>query len=118
MCFGDLNDSIGPEDKAGGNSRSSSQLNFGRDTVRDCSLIDLGFEGYPFTWSNGRKGSENIQGRLDRALCNEVFQLRFSPISVIHLAKFGSDDAALSINLEDHRNNQLKRKQNIFRFEE
>lgn len=119
ICFGDLNDTLRPNEKIGGNARSNSQVTYGRESTRNCALNDLGFEGYPFTWSNGRKGVENIQGRLDRALGNEEFQNRFNPIiSVQHLAKYGSDHMAISISLENHCNNTPRRRTKIFRFEE
>jgi hypothetical protein len=43
ICLGDLNDIFSNDEKKGGNNRSMQQLNFGRDTVCDCSLTDLGF---------------------------------------------------------------------------
>jgi hypothetical protein len=67
---GDYNDILDPQDKQGGNARSQSQFSFGRQTVADRAVLDLGFEGYPFTWSNGREGDNYIQCRLDRAMGN------------------------------------------------
>lgn len=109
LCVGDLNDTLATSEKIGGNIRSVSQLEFGRDVVRDCGLFDLGFEGSNVTWSNGRRGQENIQARLDRALANEEFMARFNPIKVSHLAKFGSDHVVLKITLEDFRSEQPKK---------
>lgn len=54
ICFGDLNDIIESKEKIGGNFRTDSQLGIGRRCLDSCNLIDLGFKGYPFTWSNGR----------------------------------------------------------------
>ncbi|MCI02340.1 hypothetical protein A2U01_0023372, partial [Trifolium medium] len=79
LCIGDLNDTLQADDKKGGLLRSQSQLGIGRQTVVACGLNDMGFEGYPFTWTNGRQGSENVQCRLDRALGTEDFLNRFSP---------------------------------------
>lgn len=42
------------------------------DTVSYCGLMDLGYNGPNFTWSNGRRGADNILERLDRALANEM----------------------------------------------
>jgi hypothetical protein len=78
----------------------------------------LGFEGYQFTWSNGREGDENIQSRLDRALGNEGLINRFSPIKVCHLPRFGSDHAVVLINLEAPTQWNTRRRRRPFRFEE
>jgi hypothetical protein len=78
----------------------------------------LGFEGYPFTWSNGREEGANVQCRLDRALANVEFIDRFSPIKVSHLPRFGSDHAAVLICLESPLSGNSRRRRRLFRFEE
>ena len=37
-----------------------------RQAISDCALIDLGFEGYPFTWSNGHPLTLYMRDRLFR----------------------------------------------------
>jgi hypothetical protein len=118
LCCGDLNDILDSHDKQGGISRSQGQLALGRQTVDACHLIDLGFEGYPFTWSNGREEEENIQCRLDRALGTEEFINRFSPIKIVHLPRFGSDHAAVLTCLEIPTQWNNRRRKRLFRFEE
>ncbi|PNX92710.1 ribonuclease H [Trifolium pratense] len=118
LCCGDLNDILDSQEKQGGNIRSQGQLALGRHTVAECHLNDLGFEGYPFTWTNGREEDENIQSRLDRALGNEGFINRFSPIKVCHLPRFGSDHAAVLICLELPTVWNKRRRQRLFKFEE
>ncbi|CAJ2634985.1 unnamed protein product [Trifolium pratense] len=80
LCCGDFNDILDSQEKQVRNVRSRSQLSIGRQIVAESSLIDLGFEGYPFTWSNGREEGAKVQCRLDRALANVEFINRFSPI--------------------------------------
>ncbi|XP_058750083.1 uncharacterized protein LOC131623075 [Vicia villosa] len=118
VCFGDLNDILSESEKQGGNSRTAGQLLEGRNTMDMCGLSDLGFEGYPFTWTNGRKDMENIQIRLDRCLAKEEFVNRFSPIKVSHLGRFGSDHAAIRIQLEVDSSVATRKKCHMFRFEE
>ncbi|XP_058757456.1 uncharacterized protein LOC131630719 [Vicia villosa] len=120
IVFGDLNDILWDHEKRGGISRTNSQFLWGRNAVISCGLVDLGFEGYPFTWTNGRLGEDNTQCRLDRAMASNSFINRFSPVKVKHLSRFHSDHAAISISLEvDESLNSVSRKRPyLFRFEE
>ncbi|WJX27814.1 hypothetical protein P8452_16597 [Trifolium repens] len=118
VCFGDLNDILDPQEKMGSNARSQTQYAHGREVVAESNLLDLGFEGYPFTWSNGRQDKENIQCRLDRALGNEGFVNRFSPIKVSHLPRFKSDHAVILIHLEAPHQGGCRKRKKLFRFEE
>jgi hypothetical protein len=68
LCLGDLNDILSLEEKVGGTVRSQTQIGIGRRMVEACGLQDMGFDGYPYTWTTGRQESENIHCRLDRAL--------------------------------------------------
>lgn len=83
-----------------------------------CGLSDLGFQGHPYTWSNGRKGIDNIQFRLDRAQGSKNFLNRFSPTKVRHFPRFGSDHAVLRIDLEVDLGVNTRRRYHIFIFEE
>lgn len=76
----------------------------------------MSFVGYPFTWSNGRKGRDNIQCRLDKSLCYGVFMNTFPMSSVHHLPRQGSDHAVLCIVVE--KDQEKKRRPHLFRFEE
>lgn len=82
------------------------------------NLLDLGFEGHPFTWSNGREGRANIQARLDRAVSNQHLQSKFSPIKITHLPRFISDHVVLLIHLEASLGRDRRQRPKIFRFEE
>lgn len=115
---GDFNDVVVADDKKGGNPRSMTQLALGRNVLAECGLSEFGYEGYPFTWFNGREGSENIQCRHDRAMGNEGFNNYFSPIRVIHLTRFGSDHAAILVHREVDPNVVCRKRVHVFRFED
>lgn len=51
----------------------------------------MGFDGPRFTWSNMRKGVENIQGRLDRAYCNTEWLQLFPNTRISHVERVKSD---------------------------
>lgn len=86
--------------------------------MKVCNLTELDFEGYRYTWSNGRKDNENIQSRLDRVHINPTFMEMFPGSKVSHLPRFGSDHAAIRIEFGDQELNDTTRRKHLFRFEE
>ncbi|KAL7238942.1 hypothetical protein ACSBR2_004938 [Camellia fascicularis] len=52
-----------------------------------CQLLDLGFLGLPFTWTNGRKGKANIRERLDKALCIDSWRTSFPKAQMQNLPR-------------------------------
>ncbi|KAK2999101.1 hypothetical protein RJ639_024133 [Escallonia herrerae] len=64
-------------------------------------MIDLGFSGNPFTWSNNRPLSANIKERLDKAYANTAWCTLFPDASVTHLPRKASDH--LPIVLKTHK---------------
>ena len=64
-------------------------------TLEDCHLIDLGFQGYKFTWNNKRLGAANTRERLDRAVANKEWLDMFPISSVSHIFSHASDHMPL-----------------------
>lgn len=79
-----------------------------------CQLVDLGFEEYPFTWSNGQMDKENIQCHLDKGFAKDNFINSLCPIRVLHPSRFGSDHATINIVLEAPSRKHV----HLFKFEE
>lgn len=61
---------IAAKDKMGGAPFKPRRARVLVETIQDCRLIDMGFQGPKFTWTNGRKGRGNIKERIDRGWCN------------------------------------------------
>lgn len=99
MCIGDFNEILWSFEKKGGNAKSKICMNLFRDALRWCNLQDLGYEGFQYTWSNGRKNLDNVMERLDRALSNEEWKTLFSYYKVRHLPRIKSDHAPIVLNL-------------------
>lgn len=78
---------------------------------------DLGFDGYPFTWSNGREGDANVQLQLDCAFATKSFLLKFPYYHVLHGNRFGSDHSHLIMSMSS-TGIPPSPKRRIFRFEE
>jgi len=66
LCIGDFNMILDQTDKFGGLPYATSFRDFFRSFMNTCGMIDLGFSGNPFTWSNHQDGSHLIKQRLDR----------------------------------------------------
>lgn len=63
--------------------------------IKNCKLLDLGFSGPKFTWSNMCKGIANVQEWIDQALFNQEWFLLFSNCEVLHLPQSRSDHPPL-----------------------
>nr|POE99080.1 hypothetical protein CFP56_56264 [Quercus suber] len=65
-------------------------------------VIDLGFIGPSFTWSNRREGIASIRERLYQCLCDQGWQTIFPKAGVRHLCNFNSNHnpIILDTNLE------------------
>lgn len=62
---GDFNEILFNEEKEGGGSRESKQVEDFCDTIEKCNLIDLGFIENPFTWSKNKSRENNIKESFD-----------------------------------------------------
>jgi hypothetical protein len=82
------------------NPRNETQMQGFRECLYDCELTDLGFKGYPFSWSNKREGGDNIQVRLDRGTATTSFLDLFPHVLVEHIMTEESDHMALLICTE------------------
>ena len=60
-------------------------------------LIDLGFYGPKFTWARGGSRPTRKEARLDRALCNGAWRVKFPEGVVRHLIQACSDHSPLLI---------------------
>jgi hypothetical protein len=98
VCIGDFNSITSPDDKFGGRAFDSFSPNLFADFMDGFGMIDLGFSGNPFTWSNHRQGSGLIKERLDRGVANCHWIHFFPSYSVVHLPAHSSDHCPLLLN--------------------
>lgn len=101
LLIGDWNQVLVPADKSGGRPVGSLMSNSLWQVVLRCALLDLGFTGSKYTWSNHRQGQGCIRERLDRAWCNSAWQLQHPHASVQHLYRSYSDHSPILLSTGD-----------------
>ncbi|XP_059444796.1 uncharacterized protein LOC132176566 [Corylus avellana] len=113
LLLGDFNAILSSADKRGGRSFGSpSHFDF-VDFVHSNALVDLGFVGNKFTWSNHRLGRNNIRERIDRGLANQGWVHLYPNSLINHLLASNSDHCPILLSSAGSYQNIPK----PFRFE-
>ncbi|KAM0853650.1 hypothetical protein ACQ4PT_050943 [Festuca glaucescens] len=99
ICCGDFNEVLYQDEHYGSRDRSDAQMELFRDCLDACNLVDLGFSGPKFTWSNRQDAQCNVRVRLDRAVPNDSFSSIFEGCNVENIITTSSDHYALLISL-------------------
>ncbi|XP_059441456.1 uncharacterized protein LOC132173838 [Corylus avellana] len=99
LCIGDFNEIVSGEEKSGERKTPRWQMDAFKDTLEVCQLIDLGYTGPLFTWSNKREDRHFTQERLDRALSNLAWTDLFPNHLVEVMAARSSDHSPLSVTI-------------------
>ena len=68
------------------------------------NLVDIGYEGKPWTWSSHWDGYE-IRQRLDRVLANQEWSQKFETTKCMHIEKEASDHSLIMIDTMPKRRN-------------
>ena len=90
-CVGDFNAFLHFSKKLSIHPPSVKQMEDFGAALEDCHLIDLGFQGYKFTWNNKQLGAANTRERLDRGFANKEWLDIFSVSIVSHKFSYASD---------------------------
>ncbi|XP_049399720.1 uncharacterized protein LOC125863746 [Solanum stenotomum] len=109
---GDFNVITDTDEKLGGipyNMRKSIEF---IGVIEACGLMDLGFNGPKFTWSNQRGINFRIWKRLDRAMVNDRWLQIMPHTNITHLPSVGSDHCPLLMEMTVRPENHIK----YFRF--
>ena len=103
LCFGDFNAILHSSEKQSLRQPQNSQINEFREALESCQLEDLGYKGYPFTWTNKRPGDANTKLRLDRAVATKGWIEKFQASNVVHLLPHASDHLPIAIQVQKFR---------------
>jgi hypothetical protein len=98
LCLGDFNMILGQSEKSGGLPYACSSRDFFRDFLNTFGMVDLGFSGNPYTWSNHREGHHQIKPRLDRGFASTSWFSLFPSFALRHLPDDSSDHNPLLLD--------------------
>ncbi|KAL5750859.1 hypothetical protein ACOSP7_025462 [Xanthoceras sorbifolium] len=96
---GDFNEVLRDEEKVGGRFRSHAAISSFRDAIDSCRLVDIGYQGSLFTWSNRQNGDSLIQERLDRVLCSMTWAQEADCRSVVEQAWQSNQNVSVILDL-------------------
>ena len=92
VLLGDFNDMISDDEKLGGLPVNRTRISAFRNYMDNCGLMDLGFHGPSFTWTNKSPCWQTIiKERLDRGLGNAEWATLFPSAEIHHLPRVKSD---------------------------
>ncbi|KAG6627511.1 hypothetical protein CIPAW_15G134000 [Carya illinoinensis] len=113
LYIGDCNDLLNQTDKVGGRPVTSTSIGGLKSLMDSYGLIDIGFSGPTFTWTNNRQGKAMIRERLDWRIANALWRMLFSDATIQHLVSSTSDHKLFLLNTMKIRKNASQ-----FKFEE
>lgn len=97
-CMGNFNAVLFQADKQGGHPVASSSSRGFHNFLLNTGMVDVGFLGNPYTWTNGRHGRQFVQERLDRVVANGEWRLSFPRATLKHLPRTSSDHAIILLD--------------------
>ncbi|XP_071926918.1 uncharacterized protein [Coffea arabica] len=114
IIMGDFNDLRSNEKKWGGKDRAEGSFREFNRFIRANNLIDLGYQGVPWTWSNSWDGDGEVKEMLDRCLCSTEWVQRYEKARCNHGETEASDHLMLIVDT----NSDTKRKKRRFYFDQ
>lgn len=100
VCLGDFNEILYNHEKQGGIPRPQRYMDAFRDVLNFCNLNDLGFEGDIFTWRNNNYRVDGyIRERLDRAVANPAWRMRFPGYKLVNGIQGHSDHRPIVLHV-------------------
>lgn len=85
LMLGGFNEVLCGEDKYGGRQVNINRAREFKECLDLCNLLDLGFSGPKFTWSNLRQVTDLILEKIDHCFGNPSWRIAFPEASVTHL---------------------------------
>lgn len=101
LVVGDFNEVFFANEELGGNAINRNRAKLFRNCLQSCGLVDLGFRGQKYTWTNKRYRHQPqlIFERLDKCVANARWIDKFPNCVVTHLPRTKSDHCPLLLDL-------------------
>ena len=115
VMAGDFNEPLVDEDKFGGRGVSINRSLAFKDCLDRCSMVDMGFSGPRYTWTNKRDFSNLMLERIDRYFINPEWCVMYPNARVTHLPRCHSDHCPVLMEALPPSKVKLNRP---FRFQE
>ncbi|KAL8153142.1 hypothetical protein V2J09_010902 [Rumex salicifolius] len=96
---GDFNCIISVVERMGGSGQLSPDSHLLTELVSRQDLVDIGYVGSQFTWSQGARGNPVVSKRLNRVFSNVMGRLKWDSTIVKHLPTTRSDHNPLYLSL-------------------
>ncbi|XP_050248720.1 uncharacterized protein LOC126695973 [Quercus robur] len=109
VIAGDFNEPFSGDDKFGGRVVSSNRSLLFKECLDNCNMVDLGFSGPRFTWTNRRKVQNLIQERIDRFFVNPEWCVLFPEARITHLTRCHSDHCPVLLETKPQNRVRLNR---------
>lgn len=100
LVLRDFNAVLCGEDKYGGRPVNINRALEFKECLDLCNLLDLGFSGPKFIWSNLRQVTDLILERIDRCFGNPSWRIAFPKASVTHLPRVFTDHCPVLLELD------------------
>lgn len=114
--IGDFNEVLSHDEKVGGRCRVESQIALFCEVLQHGNLIDLGWKGCKFTWSNRHEDLSFTKERLDRALANKLWRDNFPEVQVNTMSSMCSHHRPILLEC-CHRHRHVSRFHFPFKYE-
>nr|XP_027090317.1 uncharacterized protein LOC113711350 [Coffea arabica] len=98
ILVGDFNDICSNGEKWGGRERAEGSFREFNRFISENELVDIGYEGAPWTWSNTWEGQGAIKERLDRCLGSVGWVQQYEKAICEHVEKEASDHSLLLLD--------------------
>ena len=114
VIAGDFNEPLLSGDKFGVRSVSVNRSLLFKECLDRCNMMDIGFVGPRFTWTNRREVQALIQERIDRFFVNPSSCVVYPDVRITHLTRCHSDHCLVFLKMQSRTQNRRIRP---FRFQ-
>ncbi|XP_030964009.1 uncharacterized protein LOC115985181 [Quercus lobata] len=99
VIVGDFNEPLVNDDKFGGGAFSVNSSLLLKEYLDKCNMINIGFAGPRYTWTNRREIQALIQERINRFFVIPQWCLLYPDAKVTHLPRYHSDHCPVLLEM-------------------